>query len=75
MPLLPPPRVSSSSRAGTVSLENAQDLAASDARHLRDTVRVPQNDADLRRRQTLLRELADVLVDLPSISGQKVQNE
>jgi hypothetical protein len=53
-----------SSGSDTVALEDAQHLAPGHAVDLRNPVRVPENHADLRRRQPLLRELADVLLHL-----------
>ena len=54
----------------TMALEDAENLAAGDAADLRDTVRISENDADLGRSQTLLRELADVLVNLRALQRQ-----
>ena len=51
-------------RGEALLLEDAKDFAAGDVRDLRDAVRVPKDDADLRRRQALLRELSDVVDDL-----------
>ena len=45
----------------TLGLEHAQDLAARDESHLGDTVRVTQDDTDLRGRETLLGQLVDLL--------------
>lgn len=57
-----------------MSLEDAQNLAPRDALHLGNPVRVTEDNTDLRRRQTFLRELADVVLDLqqsnPSISRE-----
>jgi len=47
-----------------VSLEDSQDLAASHAADLGNTVGVTKDDANLGRGVSLLRELADVLGDL-----------
>lgn len=47
----------------TVGLEDAQDLVAGDLLDLGDAVRVAQHHADLRRRQALLGEAADVVGD------------
>lgn len=55
----------------TVSLQNAKDLAAGDAPDLSNSMGVTENDADLRRRQTLLCELADVIFDLRGFQGLK----
>ena len=51
----------------TMALEDAEHFAAGDAADLGDTVRVPENDADLGGSQTLLCELADVLVNLRAL--------
>ena len=47
-----------------MSLQNAQDLATSDAPDLSNAMGVTENDADLRRGQALLCELADVILNL-----------
>lgn len=47
-----------------MSFEDTQDFAPSNALHLSDTMRVTQDDADLRRSQPLLSKLADVLLNL-----------
>lgn len=47
-----------------MTLENAENLASGNALHLSNTVGVTENHADLRRGQTLLRELADILLNL-----------
>lgn len=47
-----------------MTLENAKDLASGDALHLRNSMRITKDDANLRRRQTLLRKLADALLNL-----------
>lgn len=54
-----------------MSLQNAKDLAAGDAPDLSNSMGVTENDADLRRRQTLLCELADVIFDLRGFQGLK----
>jgi len=51
-------------RGETGSLEDAQDLVAGDRLDLGDAVRVAEDDADLRRREALARELEDLLLDL-----------
>ena len=51
-------------RKRTVSLENTEDLASGDALNLSDTVRVTKNHTDLWWCQTLLGELAYVLLHL-----------
>lgn len=48
----------------TMSFENAQNFVASDALDLSNAVGVSKNDTNLRRRQTLLRELAYVFFNL-----------
>ena len=48
----------------TLALQDSQDLVAGDESHLGDTVAVPENDADLGRGQTLLRQLEDLLLDV-----------
>lgn len=47
-----------------MSLKNAQDLVASNALNLSNTMRITKNDTDLRRSQTLLRKFADVFLNL-----------
>jgi hypothetical protein len=53
-------------RVLTMGLEDAEDLATSDALDERDTVLVTEEDADLRRHLTLLRGLGDHLLHLPT---------
>lgn len=48
----------------TLLLQDAEDLAAGNVRHLRDAVGVTKDDANLGWRETLLRELGDLLHDL-----------
>jgi len=48
----------------TVSLENAEDLGASDIANLANTVGITKNDTNLGRSQALLGELGNVLIDL-----------
>ena len=50
--------------ANTMSFKNAQDLAASNAPDLSNTMRITKNYTDLRRSQTFLRKLADVFLNL-----------
>lgn len=45
-------------------LEDSKNLAAVDALDLSNAVRVTENNANLRWRQTLLRELANILLHL-----------
>ena len=47
-----------------LGLQDPEDLVAGDESHLGDTVAVPENDADLGRGQTLLRQLEDLLLDV-----------
>ena len=47
-----------------MSFKNSQDLVSSNALDLSNTMRVTKNYTDLRRRQTLLREFADVFFNL-----------
>ena len=47
-----------------MSFEDAKDFAASDAIDLSNTVRISENDTNLRRGQTFLRKLADIFFDL-----------
>jgi len=49
-----------------MGLEDAEDLATSDALDERDTVLVTEEDANLRRHLALLRGLGDHLVHLPT---------
>jgi hypothetical protein len=51
-------------KKGTMSLENAKDLASVDTPHLSNTMRVTKNHTDLRRCQTFLRKLANVFLNL-----------
>ena len=48
----------------TVNLQDTEDLAAGDALNLSDTVRVTEDDANLRRGETLAGELADLILKL-----------
>lgn len=48
----------------TVLLEKTQNLATSDALDLGNAVRVTEDDTNLRGGQTLLGELADVVLDV-----------
>jgi len=57
-------------QAHTVSLEDAQHLRASDSANLSDAVVVAQQHANLARRQALLAELADELVNLARRAGR-----
>lgn len=45
----------------TLGLKDAQNLAAGDKAHLGDSVRITKNDTDLRRGETLLGQLEDLL--------------
>ena len=45
----------------TVRLQDTKDLVTGDETHLGDTVRVTEGHTDLRRGQTLARQLADVV--------------
>lgn len=47
-----------------MGLQDTEDLATGDAPDLGDAVRITKKDADLGRRQSLLGELADVLLHL-----------
>ena len=49
------------SKTHTVGLQNTKDFVTSDEADLGDTVRVTEGNTDLRGRQTLTGELADVL--------------
>jgi len=51
-------------RGELLGLEDTEDLGSGDVSDLRDTEGVTEGDTDLRRGQTLLGELADVLGDL-----------
>ena len=51
-------------RGKTVLLQQTEDLVAGDALDLGDTVRVSEQDTNLRRGQTLLGELAHVVLNL-----------
>jgi hypothetical protein len=55
----------------TVSLEDAEDLATSDALNERNTVLVTEEDTDLRRHLTLLRSLRNHLVHLQGKSKNR----
>ena len=67
---LPLCRCSSQGASRTVLLQDTQDLAAGDVRHLSNAVRVPKDYANLRRGQTLPGELAHVLGDLTRVDLQ-----
>ena len=67
---LPLYRCSSQGASRTVLLQDTQDLAAGDVRHLSNAVRVPKDYANLRRGQTLPGELAHVLGDLTRVDLQ-----
>lgn len=47
-----------------MSFQDTKDLASSDTPNLSNTMRIPKNDTDLRWGQTLLRKLADILLNL-----------
>lgn len=51
-------------RVQAVGLEDTQDLVAGDEADLRDTVRVTEDDTDLRRRETATGELEDLVANL-----------
>ena len=51
-------------RGKSVSLKDADNLLASDGLDLCDTIGVSENDTNLRRSQTLLGELADVVLNI-----------
>jgi hypothetical protein len=51
-------------RNSTVALKDAENLASSDTVDLGNTVRIPQDHTNLGRSQTLLCELANVLLNL-----------
>jgi hypothetical protein len=57
-----------------VGLEDAEDLATSDALDERDTVLVTEQDTDLRRHLTLLRSLRNHLVHLQAKSTSTSTN-
>ena len=61
---------SSQGASRTVLLQDTQDLAAGDVRHLSNAVRVPKDYANLRRGQTLPGQLAHVLGDLTRVDLQ-----
>ena len=67
---LPLCRCSSQGASRTVLLQDTQDLAAGDVRHLSNAVRVPKDYANLRRGQTLPGQLAHVLGDLTRVDLQ-----
>lgn len=48
----------------TMSLENPQDLAASDTLHLGNAMRITKNDTNLGWCQALLGKLTDVFINL-----------
>ena len=54
----------------TIGLEDAEDLVSGDVLDLSDTVRVTQDDANLRGGKTLLGEARDVVADLLSADLQ-----
>lgn len=47
-----------------MGLQYPQNLATSDALHLSNAMRITENDTNLRRGQTLLRKLTDVVLNL-----------
>ena len=47
-----------------MSFQDSQNLVSGNTLHLRDTVRVTKNHTNLRRSQTLLRKLANGLINL-----------
>ena len=47
-----------------MALQDSQDFAASHALHLRNTVGVTENDTNLGRGKPLLRQLADMVLNL-----------
>lgn len=51
-------------RGQSLGLEDPQDLVASDKTHLGHTMGIPQNHTNLRRGQTLLGQLEDLLFDI-----------
>jgi hypothetical protein len=51
-------------RGKSVGLEDADNLLASNGLDLGDTIGITENDTNLRRSQTLLGELADVILDI-----------
>jgi len=51
-------------RSKTVALEDSQDLVASNALDLGNSMRITQDDADLRGRETLSGELADLVTKI-----------
>jgi len=51
-------------RGKTQGFQNSNDFASRNALHLSDTVRVSEDDTDLRRSQTLFGQLRDVIGDL-----------
>ena len=51
-------------RGKPMSFKYPQNLAASDALHLSNPMRITKNNTDLRRCQTLLCKLANVLLNL-----------
>ena len=55
-------------RGQSLGLQDPEDLVAGHEPNLGDAVAVPQDDANLRRGQTLLGELEDLLLDV--IRGQ-----
>lgn len=61
---LPSAACRSKSQILTMSLQNTENLASSHAINLGNTVWIPQDHTNLRRGQTLLGELADMLFNL-----------
>ena len=57
-----------------MTLENAENLASGDALHLSNSMGVTENHADLRRGETLLRKLADILLNLEKQERKSHQN-
>lgn len=61
-------------RGQTLGLEDPQDLVASDKTYLGHTMRVPQDNTDLRGGQTLFGQLEDLLFDIIGCELQPSRN-
>lgn len=58
-------------KKNTMGLKNTQDFASSNTSDLSNPVRITKNHTNLRRGQTLLRKLADIIFNLSSNYNRK----
>jgi hypothetical protein len=57
-----------------MSFEDTEDFAAGNGLNLSNTVRITKNNTDLRRSQTLLCKLANILINLKQIQNMNINN-